>query len=459
MTNIKKIEISGYKGFSSLQKIELGIPNNTDGSGLTILVGPNNGGKSTIVESFRVFANKNSPSLSEGMRNSATNKFVSIKFWNTNNEFEEIKNIQSGGSETERIKSVEEFKPEKFYVLPSRRMFSPFFYKLDYDKEIYLNELHKRFKRSDPIDYFSERLFNIQKNRDKFDKILEKVLSPLPNWRIELSDNGQYYVQFIYKDQYHNSDGIGEGIISLFYIIDSLYESSPDEVIIIDEPELSLHPALQKKLANLFAEYSKNRQILIATHSPHFIDWKWLSNGAKLIRVIREENGISTYLLQAETTKIIKNLTEDIHNPHVLGSDAKEAFFLENNIILVEGQEDVIIYQKIMREMSINISAEFYGWGSGGAEKMIYISQILDDLGFKKVVGILDNNPNSKHLLEKLSKFKTYKYIEIPTEDVRDKNYREVKKEIHGLTDKKGNIHDNYKKDIKQIFQEIENYF
>ena len=52
----KKISISGFRGFNESKKIELAIPNRSFGSGLTILVGENNSGKTTILESFRLFS-------------------------------------------------------------------------------------------------------------------------------------------------------------------------------------------------------------------------------------------------------------------------------------------------------------------------------------------------------------------------------------------------------------------
>jgi len=46
-----------------------------------------------------------------------------------------------------------------------------------------------------------------------------------------------------------------------------------DSVILIDEPELSLHPAWQNKILKLYETFAKsnNCQMIIATHSPHII--------------------------------------------------------------------------------------------------------------------------------------------------------------------------------------------
>ncbi len=60
---IKNIEIKGFRGFGESRTIDLGIPNGEQGSGLTILIGPNNSGKSTIVESFNILSRQHPTSF------------------------------------------------------------------------------------------------------------------------------------------------------------------------------------------------------------------------------------------------------------------------------------------------------------------------------------------------------------------------------------------------------------
>jgi|SRR5580704_669241 AAA15 family ATPase/GTPase len=63
------IEIEGFRGFGSSQKVTFAMPNGTDrGSGLTIIVGENNSGKSTVIEALRSFTMASS-TFSEGQRN------------------------------------------------------------------------------------------------------------------------------------------------------------------------------------------------------------------------------------------------------------------------------------------------------------------------------------------------------------------------------------------------------
>ena len=55
---ISCLTIHGLRGFGEEKTIEFSIPNGKPGSGLTIMVGANNSGKTTIFEALRSF---NSP--------------------------------------------------------------------------------------------------------------------------------------------------------------------------------------------------------------------------------------------------------------------------------------------------------------------------------------------------------------------------------------------------------------
>ncbi len=159
---ISKIEISGLRGFGENQIIDFGIANNIPGSGLTVLIGPNNAGKSTIVESIRAFTQNESPSFTVGKRNVKTNSFVHLKLHNTSGEIKEIKSVVPGSSETVYINEKFEPKNKDIFVVPSRRYFSPFFNKSIHTREQYIISYGLPAVRGNSIDHFSNRLFQIQ---------------------------------------------------------------------------------------------------------------------------------------------------------------------------------------------------------------------------------------------------------------------------------------------------------
>lgn len=457
----KKISISGLRGFSQKSELILSIPNDKLGSGLTILVGPNNSGKSTIIEAFKALnsiKSYNKPSFTEGKRNKIANDRVEIILEDVNANNIILKTSSHGGSEIETIENDLIAKDVNIFVIKSRRTFEPYFIKNSWSRNDFFQNDTFESQRSANYNNFSYRLFNINKSPDEFNKVLSKVLNPLPNWTIDQSDNGNYYIKFNYDNHYHSSEGTGEGLLSIFTIIDALYDSKEGDIIVIDEPELSLHPSLQRKLSELLLEYSANRQIVISTHSPYFISWESLINGGSLARVIRKNKGTQINQIESNQIDSIRSLLGNLFNPHTLGTDAKEIFFLEDNLILVEGQEDVIYLKKIIELLNLNISANFFGWGIGGAGNLDKILDLLKKLGYEKISIILDKNMEEE--IEKISKkYEEYQFQVIPTNDVRDKDATTEKPKVEGLIDKSGkNLKEQYIDDIKIIFEHVNNY-
>lgn len=459
MAHFSKIEILGIRGFSIKQELLLAEPNGTIWSGLTLLVWPNNSGKSTIYEAFRAISQNDSPSFTEGKRNKLAGDKIEIKISRTNWDYLTLKTIDSGGSET-IFEENKIFKRDvKFFTLPSRRTFSTFFNKNIVDRERYINISHLPATRGGQLEQFAYRLFQIQQNQTSFNLVLKKILWDTPAWHIEQADNGQYYLKFNYWWNFHNSDGAGEWLLSIFTIVDALYDSHPGDVIFIDEPELSLHPSLQKKLIDLFIEYSKDRQIIISTHSPYFISWLALSNGGTVARIVREKDGTKVYQLQKSTVSSITPLTKNLNNPHILGLDAREVFFLDDNIVLVEGQEDVIFINKILELKWTKINGTFYGWGMWGADNTDKIVQMLTDLWFKKIAVIFDKNKN--HLIPTLEpQFPNYSFMNIPTDDIRDKSEVSARPGITGLINSAWTIiNPSHNTEVDTVLNNLNSYF
>ena len=69
-----------------------------------------------------------------------------------------------------------------------------------------------------------------------------------------------------------NSSLAGLGSRQILSIITQIFWSEPNDVILLEEPELSLHPENQVLLHELFAEaISQGKQIICSSHSPFFI--------------------------------------------------------------------------------------------------------------------------------------------------------------------------------------------
>lgn len=455
--HLERLEITGLRGFAKTECLELAIPNGKFGSGITILVGPNNAGKSTVVEAFTTLSRSDpqdghyGSSIPQGKRNARAGGMVHLRAVRQGGKASELKTIEAGGALTETL-----WGNVGAFVVPSRRIFHPFFERFpEYmSRSTYANQGAHPSLRSSTLDRINERIFSAHGGRDRFNAVFSKVVDPVPEWNIEQTDDGRYYLQFRFGNAVHSSDGLGDGLLSIWLIVDALYDSSQGEIIVIDEPEQSLHPSLQKRLFALLGEHASDRQIVYATHSPYFLNWRAVFNGARVTRVWKKDDRSVLSALKRETADRLRGLTGNLNNPHVLGLNAGEVFFLEDQVVLVEGQEDVVFYRLIGEQIGREMPGDFFGWGVGGAGNMTHIAQMLTDLGFERVVGILDKDKEAlKEELE--SRFPQFKFFVIPAPDVRTKKAAPQRAEVVGLLDEGGKLRDDYRAAVEEMFDEI----
>lgn len=460
---LKSIEILGLRGFGKNQEVNFALSNETIGSGLTVIVGANNSGKTTITEAIRYYnMHQNNPiSFSVNKRNNNTQKKVKIQYYSSDGTSTILETVSNGGSETV-WHDVEESTeiPNPPAVLFSRRAIDYELHGSPYESEkrdYYFSIASNSGNRSSTLKQFEQRIFNWHNNKEQFNEELYKVLDKNIEWNLDQNDNGSYFIQIIKsKNDSHTIEGLGDGIWSLFTIIDLLYDAEPNTVIVIDEPELSLHPTYQKKVMSLLLEHSKDKQIIISTHSPYFLSWESLENHGRIVRTsINEDGNIKIFQLKDENIKPIINSQGNYYNPHTWGLDAKELFFLEDNVIVVEGQEDVIGFNKASQDLDTHLKGEFFGWGAGGSGNIKHVLDIMNDIGFSKVVAIYDGDKESEYLSTKEIYQENYLIKKIWKEDIRDK----VDQEIEGLLSKNFTLKEEHKKKMKELFDEINEYF
>lgn len=451
--SLTSIELIGYRGFSQRGMLDFAVPTGEPGSGLTVLTGPNNAGKSSILESLRVRGSSQPPSFTSGMRYGAIES-VEIKY-TINGKDEFIRSVMKGSSETKKYGVDQGFQ---VFVLPSRRAFAPYFTKGELSREQYASSSFSTSQRSSILTNFEYRLFTMAKEPEVFNTLLHEALGFKPNWTIDQTDQGQYFLKFFRGSNSHSSDGLGEGIVSIFSIVDALYDSKEGNVVVVDEPELSLHPALQKRVAAMLNRYAANRQIVISTHSPYFVDLRALGNGGHLARIVSSDDGTRIHQLTPASKEAINRLAKgNRYNPHVFGLDARELFFQEDGIVLTEGQEDVLLYPRVAEQLGMTIPGSFFGWGAGGVDNIAHLCRILADLGFTKVAALIDGDVKRKaHRLE--SEFPQFFFGCIAAKDIRTKPARGASAQVEGLLDENLLIKPEFVDSTRQLLGKLSAY-
>jgi hypothetical protein len=135
----------------------------------------------------------------------------------------------------------------------------------------------------------------------------------------------------------------GSGLRSLLSILAALTDTGL-RAILIDEPELSLEPSVQRRLRDLLIEAFQSRQILIATHSHLFLNRSDPSSN-----LIVQNSGGSVSVSPVLSEERLYDITFEL-----LGNSLED-MFLPGNFLVVEGASDQIIVEKI--RMLLNIHA------------------------------------------------------------------------------------------------------
>ncbi|HEU4849573.1 MAG TPA: AAA family ATPase [Terrimesophilobacter sp.] len=441
------LSVSGYRGFGEKRTLCLAQSKGTPGSGLTVIVGANNSGKSTFIEAIHYAARARQQrelNFPQPRRHHSADA-VSIELTRRDGRRLLIETVRAGGSQAIGRWLPEDARPDKFdiHVTPSRRSFNPYFSNSgSADRDWGLRE--QEFSRTQLRDSFVGRLRKVDRDpeaRKVFDGLLERIVGRPLKWTIDEIATNQEFIKLVEKNSWHTSEGLGDGLVSLLFIVDALYDSEPGSLLAIDEPELSLHPQLIRRLRRVLSEFAANRQIVIATHSPLLLDWTDIVNGATVARVYKIEDQSEIAQASDESLRVVAQLDESRNpsNPHTVGAIAREAFFLEDGVILLEGQDDVVHLPRVLADLGLRSEDNLFGWGSGGASNTPGIAQLLRDLGFSRIAVILDDDgrEESEKAFTRLEAMGPEVLVRrIPAPDIRFKKAREAMPEVSGLLDR-----------------------
>ena len=459
MTYLKSLSIKDYKGFYWLNEIEFAIPHQEEATlGLNVIVWPNNTGKTTILEALMLTKDTINKRFNQEDRHWEDSPEI-VLIDNNNQEYK----LKAEGS---RIK-IDWTPTAKINLLSSSRYWDSEIFS-ENNEDIFLSSENRRSLRKDSNSSLSWLLSTIAKDegkKERFNEYMEKIFPHFSDWGIDSRNNKDFIYYKTWDWVVHSTDQLGKGVLSLFLICGHLV-ARHDSILLIDEPEVALHPQMQKRLALLLSEEAKTTQIIVCTHSPYFINWEDYLNWAKFIRLNKDDDKqCKVYQLNSEpnTYSITSGVVGNRQKPQLLDIVAKEIFFTEK-ILFVEGQEDVWLIKKFAEDENITLNFEIFGYGSWWAENIKNFLKMAKDLWITKAWALYDWDKRTGWE-ESQTEFPSFKTLILPTADIRDKSaiydsdWNTIKPDKEGIFDNHGKIKDSTKIEFKEILSQFNDYF
>lgn len=220
--------------------------------------------------------------------------------------------IQAGRLALYAASATESFRPVydflvsmRYYYIFSNEMLKPhrFFYSNEY---LFINgsnaaEVLVRLINENPRGY--ERICRLIK------LIATDVESVIYN---DVNNSIQFQIDSGSKDPWiFDLISMSEGTMRVLAILLALYQPGQHSVICIEEPEAIVHPAVMEVLVQAFLEVAHERQIIITTHSPDILDFKYIK--AENIRVVTSKHSQTQIATVSESSK--KIIKEHLSTP------------------------------------------------------------------------------------------------------------------------------------------------
>jgi predicted ATPase len=118
--------------------------------------------------------------------------------------------------------------------------------------------------------------------------------------------------------------------------------NAKDGIVLVDEPELHLHPRWQRIFLGLFRELApeRNDQFLISTHSPIFVTPDTINN---ITRIYKTPGHGSTKVALSEI-----ELPDKKNLVRMINSQNNERIFFADKVVLVEGISDRLVISSLL---------------------------------------------------------------------------------------------------------------
>ena len=166
-----------------------------------------------------------------------------------------------------------------------------------------------------------------------------------------------------------------------------------EPIIMIEEPELHLHAAVQKNLLDFIRNDLPNKQVIIATHSPIFVS----VSGTESVFLLRKPDGGSTVTQISTSDADLIRASLGISYADILQSD---------HLCCVEGKSEEIAIPALARRMGLGTELSAWVLNIGGYGNVKHLELLLDHLkaSRKKFFLLLDKNGIAHEHVDRLVK-------------------------------------------------------
>lgn len=169
-------------------------------------------------------------------------------------------------------------------------------------------------------------------------------------------------------DDVRSFDELGTGQEQILALAFSLayakaFGQSDGLVLVVDEPESHLHPLAQQWLASRLNHLATDGlQVVVTTHSPHFVD---LNRPENLV-VVRKPDGGATEAIQLSRQKLVEHLISRGADPGRTSVDSVGAFYeaaatpelrgalFSRVCVLVEGPTEALALPQLLRQQGFD---------------------------------------------------------------------------------------------------------
>ena len=182
------------------------------------------------------------------------------------------------------------------------------------------------------------------------------------------------------------------------------FKDYKNKIILIDEPELSLHPSWQNKVLKIYENFAKQNdcQIIIATHSPHIIG----SAKNEYIRLLTEDGVIDNFS-KSYGLEFSKVLTDIMGVDNLRTPDVEKDFRFIKKEIYSNNYRDNPRFEKVWKHLEENLESndidlDVLRHDFELIKKMIFSYENIDKEEFREAWDRLEENLGKSDLDLKL---------------------------------------------------------